>query len=188
MAVKVIDPKVSYSKQGNRLRVIILGKIERWKEGLLIAWLVAWLFCGSVVFLESLKAEGQEEKVAFFGFLVFWAYFLWRVGRTLLFRLGGNELIEVNEESVILKKSFFTYGKTKEFLLENIQNFKPIVLSKTSLAYTYENGWWVLGGEKLGFEYHGKFVKFGMQIEEKAVQNVYTLMNKQIKDNLRRKS
>jgi hypothetical protein len=165
-----------------------LGKIERWKEGLLIAWVVAWIFCGVVVFMEWLKTEDEETQVAFFAFLVFWAYFFWRVGRTTLYRLGGNELIEVNEEALVLKKSFYTYGKTKTYFLENIQNLKPIKLSKTSFAYTYENGWWILGGEKIGFEYQGKFVKFGMQIQESSIEKVYSLINRQIKENLKKSS
>jgi len=188
MAIKIIDPKVSFSKEGSRLRVVILGKIERWKEGLLIAWVVAWVFCGAVVFGEWLDATEEERQVVFFGFLIFWAYFLWRVGRTTLYRLGGNELIEVNEDSLVLKRSIFTYGKSREYFLENIQNFKLIKISKTSFAYTYENGWWVMGGQKLGFEYHGRFVKFAMQIDDKAVEKLYSLINRQIKDNLKKKA
>jgi hypothetical protein len=188
MTVKVVDPKVSYSKRGPRLRVIILGKIERWKEGLLLAWLAAWIFCGVVVAMELASTSDPDRQVVFIGFLAFWAYFLWRVGRTVLFRLGGNELIEVNDEALVLKKSFFTYGKTREYFLENIQNFKPIEISKTSFAYTYENGWWVLGGEKLGFEYHGRFVKFAMQIEEGTVSRLYSLINRQIRENLKKKA
>jgi hypothetical protein len=153
-----------------------------------MAWVAAWLFCGGVVFLEWRQTTDDEMQVAFFAFLVFWAYFLWRAGRTMLYRMGGNELIEVNEDELVLKKSFFTYGKTRTYFLENIENFKPIQLSRTSFAYTYENGWWNLGGEKLGFEYQGRHVKFAMQVNEKTVTSIYSLINRQIKDNLKRRS
>ena len=185
-AVKILDSKVSYRKEGNTLRVIVLGKIERWKEATLIAWLLAWTFCGIVVANEWFNATDEQTKVVFFAFLVFWAYFLWRVGRTLIFRLGGNELIEVNEDSLVLKKSFYTYGKTKSYFLDNIEKFGVIQLSKTSFAYTYENGWWVLGGEKLGFEYMGKYIKFAMQVDEKTVEKLSVLIEKQIKSNLKK--
>ncbi|MGB6037505.1 MAG: hypothetical protein WBG42_14620, partial [Cryomorphaceae bacterium] len=81
-SVKVLDPKVSYTKSGEKLRVIVLGKIERWKEALLMAWVAAWIFCGGIVFIEWQKTTDDEAQVAFFAFLVFWAYFLWRAGRT----------------------------------------------------------------------------------------------------------
>ncbi|HKL40069.1 MAG TPA: hypothetical protein VJ894_05280 [Cryomorphaceae bacterium] len=186
--VKVLDPKVSYTKSGEKLRVIVLGKIERWKEALLMAWVAAWIFCGGIVFIEWQRTTDDETQVAFFAFLVFWAYFLWRAGRTMLYRMGGNELIEVNQDELILKKSFFTYGKTKTYFLENVEEFKPIKLSKTSFVYTYENGWWNLGGEKLSFRYQGRYVKFAMQVDEKTVGTIYSLINRQIKENLKKKS
>jgi hypothetical protein len=188
VGVKIIDEKVSYTKSKDRLRVIIIGKVERWKEALLMAWVAAWIFCGGVVFVEWQAATEEQTKVTFFVFLVFWAYFLFRVGRTMLYRMGGNELIEVNEEELVIKKSFFTYGKTRTYFLENIKEFEPIELSKTSFAYTYENGWWNLGGEKLGFQYNGRNVKFAMQVDEKTVSKIYSLINKQIKSNLRNSS
>jgi len=187
-SVKVIDPKVSYTKSGEQLRVIILGKIERWKEALLMAWVAAWIFCGGVVFVEWQKTSDEDTQIAFFAFLVFWAYFLWRAGRTMLYRMGGNELVEVNADELVLKKSFFTFGKTKSFFLENIEDFKPVKLSKTSFVYTYENGWWNLGGEKLCFKYQGRYVKFAMQVEEKTVTTIYSLINRQIKENIKKKS
>ena len=72
-AVKILDSKVSYRKEGNTLRVIVLGKIERWKEATLIAWLLAWTFCGIVVANEWFNATDEQTKVVFFAFLVFWA-------------------------------------------------------------------------------------------------------------------
>lgn len=186
--VKVIDEKVSYTSSPDQLRIIILGKIERWKEALLMAWVAAWIFCGFVVFLEWLSATEEQTQVTFFVFLIFWAYFLWKAVRTMLFRMGGNELIEINRDELILKKSFFTYGKTRSFYLENIKELKPVELSKTSFAYTYENGWWNLGGEKLNFEYNGKNVKFAMQMTESTSKKVFSLLSRQIKNNIKRKS
>jgi hypothetical protein len=153
-----------------------------------MAWVAAWVFCGGIVFIEWQRATDDQTQVAFFAFLVFWAYFLWRAGRTMLYRMGGNELIEVNADELILKKSFFTFGKTKSYFLENIEEFKPVELSKTSFAYTYENGWWNLGGEKLSFRYHGRYVKFAMQVDEKTVTSIYTLIKRQIKENIKKKS
>lgn len=187
-SVKVLDPKVSYTKSGENLRIIVLGKIERWKEGLLMSWVAAWIFCGGIVFIEWKKSTDEEMQIAFFAFLTFWAYFLWRAGRTMLYRMGGNELIEVNEDELLLKKSFFTYGKTKSYFLENIEDFKPVKLSKTSFVYTYENGWWNLGGEKFTFKHRGRYIKFAMQVEDASIDKVYSLINRQIKDNLKKKT
>jgi len=187
-SVRVIDQKVSYTTSDQRLRIIILGKIERWKETLLMTWVAAWIFCGIVVFLEWRSAVDEQTQVTYFVFLVFWAYFLWRAGRTMLFRIGGNELIEINQEELVIKKSFFTYGKSKSYFLENIKDFKLIQLSKSSFAYTYEKGWWNLGGEMLSFEYNGRNIKFGMQMTDATTSKVHKLIKKQIKDLLNNSS
>jgi hypothetical protein len=86
--------------------------------------------------------------------------------------------VRVQEDVLLLKRSFFTFGQTRTYYIDIIKDFEPIVLSKTSFAYTYENGWWVLGGEKLGFEYQGKLVKFAMQITEQEARDMHRILGK----------
>jgi hypothetical protein len=179
--LKLISEKISYKKSNEGLQVIILGKIERWKEALLTAWLLAWIFCGGVVLNEYLVATDRERRMVFIIFLIFWAYYLWRVGKTWMFRRGGNELIKVTDYEIILKRSFFTFGNSKHYRIDQMEDFKKIELSKSSFAYTFENSWWVLGAERLGFSYGSKFVKFGMQLSDSETNQLYDLIRKQIK-------
>lgn len=179
--VKLISDKVSFKKSDDGLQVIILGKIERWKEALLTAWLLAWIFCGGVVLNEYLVATDRERKMVFVIFLVFWAYYLWRVGRTWMFRRGGNELIKITDYELILKRSYFTFGNSKHYSIDQLSDFRKTKLSKTSFAYTFENAWWILGGERLGFTYGNKFVKFGMQLTDDETNKLFDLLSKQLK-------
>jgi hypothetical protein len=188
MGVKLISDKVSYSEKDGNLRLVILGKIEGWKEGLLTAWLLVWIFCGGVVGYELYRTTDQDYQLGYVIFLVFWLYFLWKVGRTWAFRRGGNELIEVNDDRLVLKRSFFRYGKAREYFIDNITAFGPIELSPTSFTYVYENAWWNLGGEKLSFEYQGRFVRFCMQTDEKETGAVYRLIRERIRKHLKKKS
>lgn len=178
MNVRLISPKVSFREGEGFVQFIILGKIDRWKEALLTAWLLAWIFIGSVVMREYYYAENREMRMGLIIFLIFWAYYFWRVGRTWLYRRGGNELVRVEGDRLLLKRSFFTFGQTKTYYIDMIQEFKPIEIPPNSFSYTYENGWWVLGGEKLGFVYQSKFVKFAMQIDEKDAREMYRILTK----------
>ena len=187
MGVNVISEKVSFRNTAEFLNIIILGKIERWKESLLVAWCVAWVFCGGVVITEVLGSTDRDARMMFIVFMAFWAYFLFVVLRITLYRRGGNELIRVEPEFVILKRSFFTFGKSKTFHLENIKSFQKIELPERSLSSIFENTWWVFGGQKLGFEYQGKFVKFAMQISKKDQELLFNLINKKIKGFQKRK-
>ncbi len=176
MSVKVISERVSYKAEPGALQLIILGRIERWKETLLAAWLLLWTVCGIIAIREFVLNPEREMRMVLFVFLFFWGYYLWRVGKVWLYRRGGNELIRIAGEELTLKRSIYTYGKAKTYYIPNIEKFEAIVLIKKSFAYTYENAWWVLGGEKLGFEYQGRHVKFAMQLTDAEAAAVYALL------------
>ncbi len=180
MNVKVLNGRISFSAEPDSLQITILGRIERWKEALLAAWLLAWIFCGLYVIRELTISTDRDLRMMLFVFLFFWGYYLWRVGKVWLYRRGGNELIRVDVNGLVLKRSFFTYGNAKTYEIHSIENFKPIELSTRSFAYTYENGWWVLGGEKLGFDFKGRYVKFAMQLSDAETAKVYKLIKERL--------
>lgn len=180
MAIKVLSKKVSYENSTDLLRIIILGRIEKWKESLLLGWCLAWTFCGVVIGREYFLTTDRDMKLMITIFMVFWVYYLYRIGRVWLFRKGGNELIRIEDGELTLKKSFFTYGKTWSFPLENISEFQKIELSKRSPVYAFENGWWVLGNPRLCFKHRGRFVRFGMQIDDAVCEKLYRLVSKKI--------
>ncbi len=180
MIVKIISKKLSYKRTSEYLQFVILGKIEGWKEALLTAWLLAWILIGVTVIYAYYEAIDREMRMMLIIFLIFWAYYFWKVGKVWLFRRGGNELIRIEGDVLTLKRSFYTYGKAQFYYLDMITDFAPITLSKKSFAYTYENAWWVLGGEKLGLNYQGKFIKFGMQLSESDTMQVYKLMKQEL--------
>lgn len=181
MGIKVISDKVSFQDTSEFLNVIILGRIERWKESLLVAWCVAWVFCGGIVLTEFIGSSDRDARMIFLVFMSFWAYFLFVILRITLYRRGGNELIRIAPDGLTLKRSYFTYGKSRTYHLENIKSFQKIELPERSISSSFENTWWVLGGQKLGFEYQGKFVKFAMQISKKDQEVLFNLINKKIR-------
>ncbi len=175
-----IGERVSFSRDGGNFRLVILGKVERWKESLLLAWLLAWLFCGIVVMREYYINPDREMRMILAIFLAFWAYYLWKIGRTWAFRKSGNELITVDDTNLYVKRSIFTFGKSKPYFLANIKDLSLIELSKRSFAYQYENAWWVLGGERLTFDYQGKWVRFAMQLSDRDATELAKLLKKEI--------
>ncbi len=181
MKAKLISERVSYVQEEGVLRIIVLGKIPRWKETLLTTWLVAWILAGvSMVYFWD-DTENRDFKLAIVIFLIFWGYYLWRVGRTWLYRRGGNELIEVDSDSLNLKRSFFTFGKTRSYFLDNIKNFEIIEVSPKSWTHHYKKGWWVLGGQRLSFEYYGRRVTFAMQIDARETTEVFNLIRRRMR-------
>ncbi len=188
MAFKILSEKVSYTQDADELRILILGKTDRWKQSLLLGWVLAWIFCGGVVISEYIKSTDGDLKLVLIVFLIFWAYYFWRIGRVLIYRLEGNELISLRGDTLRIKRSFYTYGKAEDYDISNIEDFRKVELDIKSFSRTYENSWWVLGGEKLAFDVNGRFIKFAMQVAPNVQQQLYTLLNKAIKKNLKNQS
>lgn len=178
--VKYISDKISYSEPSQgELRVVILGRIERWKESLLAVWNIAWLSCGAVFIYFMLFTDmDRDTKLAIFIFLSFWAYYAYRVAYVFLFRRYGSETIYIKGDALYLKRSVRSYGKAKKYFIDNIESFGKVNIPEKSITNAYENSSWVLGGEKIGFTYQGKFEKFGMQLDDKEVNSLLRLLQK----------
>lgn len=185
MAIKVLTEKVSYDETKDFLRIVILGKIDRWKESLLLMWCLAWIFCGVVIGREYFLSTDRDFKLTISIFMVFWLYYLYRIGKVWLFRKGGNELIKIENGEITLKRSIFTYGKTRNFPIENISEFQKTDLNKRSVVYAFESGWWVLGNPTLCFKYQGRFVRFAMQIGDKERDILFKKMDKHMRQYLK---
>lgn len=182
MNATLISPKVSYVRRDGKLRIIILGKIAKWKETLLAVWLMAWLGIGAVMVYYWRISDDRDFKLAVLIFMVFWGYYLLKVGRVWLFRIGGNELIEVDGEALNLKRSIFTFGKSRSYFLENIKDMRLVEQSPKSWSQHYGKSWWVLGGQRLTFMYYGSPVVFGMQLDDREAAEILKLIRRRMKE------
>lgn len=175
---KQVSRRVTLTQSPEAAEILITGDIDRWKVSALSAWLLAWLFCGAVVIREFVLNDAREFRLVLFVFLVFWAYYFWRIGKVWLYRKSGYEKIRITPGEVTLSRK--TAGKVRpaRYFIENIPAIQRIDIPEKSFAYTFENQWWVLGGEKVGFDYDGKFVRFAMQLDEKETREVIGFLNK----------
>ena len=176
--VKKIGDKIHiHSNVSNDLRIIIPAQMEKWKETLLLTWLLAWSFCG-VYFLYELFAGGHDGNMRLFFIILlsFWLYYEVKIGKAFLWRKYGKELIKVDEDKLYLKSDIRSYGKMNGYFKDNIKNFGVINLSEKSFKKHAENSYWVVGGETIGFEYMGKKVGFAKQLPEKDAKKLAKLI------------
>jgi hypothetical protein len=179
--MKLISEKVSYNIEKNDLTIVILGRVERFKETLLLVWLLAWTFCGAA-FLYALYYEPTKEmKLALFVMLMFWIYFEIKIGRTFLFRKFGSELIRITDGKLSIKQGIKGYGNADEYFIDNISSFGIIERSEKSFFGFIEKSFWFLGYETIGFEHKNKMVKFAMQLNQQEAAKVVGLIQQKLK-------
>lgn len=180
--MEFISERVSVEQQDDGLSVVITARLPRAKEALLLAWSVAWTLCGAYFMFEVTRPqESPGTRQALLVMLAFWAWFEIRIGRVVLWRLKGFELWRMKGGVLTIKDSIFGYGRANEYFVDNVQRFGPIQVDETSWKWQLNDSFWVMGGERLGFEHVGKKVVIGKGLTSEEAKRLAHVMDRALK-------
>ncbi len=167
--------------------MVVSARLPKGKEALLITWAIAWILCGAyVIYARTELAEDDPLRQYLLAFLAFWAYFAFKIGRVVLWRTKGFELWRIKDGSLTIKDSILGYGKASTYFVENIQKLGLLNFDETSIKWQLNDSPWVMGGERLGFEYLGKKVIFGKGITDEEARNVLSLLKQALTEERKR--
>ncbi|MCB0760167.1 MAG: hypothetical protein KDC12_01500 [Flavobacteriales bacterium] len=182
MTQRDISQRISYTIDGDRVKILITQQIAPWKLALLGFWLLAWFICGGIVVNEALNPEIVDiNKYILWGFMVFWLFFAIRIGRVFLWRWIGQEVIEIVPGKLSIRNQIGKLGKPQEFQIQHIKKFAPEKYDSTNFMSYMDNSFWIMAGDRLGFSYMGKAYAFAKQIDDKEIRNLMMFMDKQIR-------
>lgn len=180
--MEYLSDRVSVDRQGGRTTVVISARVSRSQERLLVAWVVVWALCGAYVLHVLLDVpKGEQLRQFLLVFLAFWAYFLVKIGKAALWRLKGFEFWRIQNGTLTIKDSLFGYGKATEHFVDNIQKLGIINLDPTSWKWQWNQSIWVIGAEKLGFEYLGRKVVFGKGLSDEEARKLVSILKDALK-------
>ncbi|MBL4624185.1 MAG: hypothetical protein JKY42_03460 [Flavobacteriales bacterium] len=174
--VNYISDRVSYSEKDGELTIVISGSVEKWQESLLTVWLVAWTFCGVYVLTQLFGDYTKDERLTMFIYEVFWVYFEWKLVHAFLWRKWGIEIVRIGKESIRIKKDIKKYGKLKTYFLENIENLQRIETPSRSFTKVMGNSFWNMTEKAISFDYFGKLIAFGIQLNDKDSRKIVKLI------------
>jgi len=186
--MKWIGNRVSYVDDKNLTTIVIYPERVTWKNNLLAAWFTMWLLIGGYVISQLFLDYSRDEKLILIVFLSFWLYFAVRIGKATFWQLFGKELIRINDQALILKKSILSYGKAHPYFFENIKKIQLDEVKASNFGFQFEQSIWVLGGERISFDYKGKLVRLGRKLDEKDVKLLFKLLTARIEERLRKKN
>lgn len=186
--MKWIGERTSFVDDKTKTTIVISPENIGWQKALLGAWFAMWITIGAVMIWAyfTLKLNQQEQLIVII-FMVFWAYYAFRVGRQFLWLLWGKEYIKINEVGLNIKNGIKRYGKVKTYYLENITKMRIQQPKETSIQAVWEASPWVRGGERLEFDYMGKVIRFGRKLNEKDAKLVFQLVTKRMEEQLKRR-
>ncbi|MCC6370307.1 MAG: hypothetical protein IT236_04810 [Bacteroidia bacterium] len=179
--MKLIGKRISVLEKENLLSIVILPTADKRKLFLMFLWLLAWSVCGVIVLANYFKMTDQNMKVYIIIYLSFWAYFEFNIFRTFLWKRGGKEKLWIQDGVLHYQRELNKRGKVQEYNLDLVSKISYIELSRTSLADTVNQSFWIRGGERLEFTAMGKNIRFGMQLEDEEARALLNMANKFMK-------
>lgn len=172
--MKILGDRISILEREDVLSIVILSSANKKKLIGLFLWLLAWSVCGVIVFANYFTLKDQNAKLFIIIYMSFWVYFEFNILRVFLWKRSGKEKLWIQDGKVNYQQEISGRGKIKIYDAQLVSKPEIIELSKSRLADTINQSFWVKGGERLRFNCQGKEVLFGMQIsdeEARVLQN-----------------
>lgn len=180
--VKHLSERVSYKDHGDKITIVISTAIERWKEGLMLIWLLSWTICGIYFCYELFyKSPDKNLQIGLVIMISFWVFFEFRIGKAFLWRKYGMEFIKIADGQLFIKNSIKGYGKSIPYFCDNIKNIHILEKKETSPLAFLENSFWFVGGETIGFHHKDKFIKLGKQLSVEEAKKLVDYLKKNLK-------
>lgn len=179
--MEYIGKRISIKRSENELSIVVLAYSEKLKTRLLLAWLIVWSLSGLYVFSQLLIAPSQDMKVMLAVWLGFWVYFEYLSYRAYMYRRFGVEKIKLREGKFQYKRDIAGRGKIRTYAFDFIKDLRVVTPKENSFADSMSSAYWSVAGERLAFDYYGKEVKFGIQLEPADAEALYKTIRKNIR-------
>ena len=176
-----IGNRISIKRSETEVSIVIISLKEKTKNILLTIYLVVWSLSGIIVFSQYLVIPDPNTKIALLVWLGFWAYFEYKIFKAFMWRKFGVEKIKLRENKFQYKRDRAGKGKVTSYDFDFIKELRYIEPKENSFFENINNSYWVIAGERLAFDYYGKEIKFGIQLEEKDAQALLKIIKKEIK-------
>ncbi len=181
--MKLIGDRVSYKIHEDYSTIVISTNIDKWKETLLLTWLVGWTICGSVFFYFLFAGDFvKEEKLMLLVMCVFWLFFQIRIGKVYLWRKSGMEFIKIDKDIMTIKRSIRGFGKAIPYQLGRIKNVQGLELNPKGFSKSMNDSFWVIGQGTVRFFYNQKEIRFGAQLSTKDAEKLARTVKKFVRE------
>ena len=179
--MQFIGSRISYQSKDNVFSVVIAAGNQRYQEGLILAWLLSWILVG-LYFMSQLFTDIESDLKRFIGLLlVFWAYYLYRIGKVFFWRKYGYESLRFLDDKLVYRKVIKGLGKPKTYFVDNLSDFKANEVKDTNVLKFLSNSFWTIGTDTI-FIFHGKArqLNFGKQLTNLEAVALQRVLNKEL--------
>ena len=125
--------------------------------------------------------QNQKKRLFFIGLIAFWGYFEYKVVRAFLFRKYGKEKLWIKNGKLHYQREINKKGKIKEFNAELINDLEILSPNRGDFFVQVQESFWIIGGERIAFNYAAKQIRFGIQITDEEAKKILFELKKELK-------
>ncbi len=174
--MEYIGKRISIKKKEQELSIVILSPPNKLKLTILFCWLFLWSVSGVIVFTQLFLGYDESTKVFLIVWLGFWAYFEYKIITAYMWRKFGLEKLKLRDDKLMYKRDIAGKGKIKVFEYDFIKDFRIIDKKENSFMDSLNNSFWVIGGERIAFDYYGKEIRLALQVDTDEAKGLYKLL------------
>jgi len=178
--MEYIGKRISIKRKEDEISIVILSSVDKTKNMLLFIWFFLWTLSGIIVITQYFMLTDPDTKAAIIVWLGFWAYFEYKIFKAFMWRKFGLEKIKLREGTLFYKRDVAGKGKIKVFEVDFIKDMRMIEPRENYFLESLNNSYWMVAGEKLAFDYYGKEIRFGIQLEVTDAKNLFNVIESEI--------
>lgn len=180
-SLKEIGKRCSLLIKDNVFSLVILPTSEKKKTNLMFLWLFAWTVGGVIVIASYGTLNQSSAKLFTIIWIGFWAYFEFKIIRVYMWKRFGKEKFWIKNGKVFYQQDINGRGKIREYDVNLVSDFSLIELQKGNFADVFNQTFWVKGGERIDFTCQGKYIRFGLQLNDEDAAKVISEIKKFLK-------
>ena len=184
MAIKTIGNRISIEEHKDAITIVITQTIPFSQQLSLELWIGAWTGLGCLFGYGAWTYPGDERTFFLIG-LIFWGFFMVRITKVALWRRMGREIIKLSHGRLLIKNAFKTRGKDRYFALKKVGKFTAHDIPIKSFIQQLDQSFWIIGGDKLHFDFNGKPYVLGKQLKHSDALQLANVLNKGVAKFLR---
>ncbi len=178
--MEYIGKRISIKRVDNETSIVILSTTDKVKKTILFIWFVLWSLGGVIVFTQYFLIKDEQTRIAILVWLGFWSYFEYKTFRAVMWRNSGLEKIKLRDRKLFYKRDIGGRGKINVYEFDFMKDLRLIEVEEHSFFENLNNSYWVIAGEKLAFDYYGKEIKFGLQLDEPDAKALFKYIKNKI--------
>ena len=177
-----IGDRITYAWQdrgteAEELRIRITQGTSASNMAMLSVWMVLWLGLeATVVYFWLQDSSEGNAALGYAIYSAFWAFFAFRIGKVLLWRLRGSEVVTVDRRGISVALVFGQRGLPDFFAHGSYKGLSRIEENPTQILRTFEKAFWSMGGETLQFSGGKRTMVFGKQLTDRDAEGLLRLI------------